>query len=209
MRIRIQFEKIGALKYIGHLDLHKMWERSARRGNVTLSYSQGFHPQPKIQLASALPLGFSSRAEVVDMWTAMDYETDWIKSALQLALPTGIHVNSVNNIDDALPPLQTEVIAAEFEVDFTEFDFSQLAEAGVEMRVAKMLSIEEIIRERRGKTYNLRPLIEFANYDATTKIMTLRLTAKEGATGRPEEVLAELGIPFEEVLIERSAILFR
>ena len=68
MRYRITFSKTGTLRYIGHLDLHKIWERTLRRAGLPLAYSQGFHPSPKIQLASALPLGFLGRAEVVDIW---------------------------------------------------------------------------------------------------------------------------------------------
>ena len=52
MRIRITFAKQGALRYTGHLDLHHIWERTARRLELPLAYSQGFHPQPKISLAS-------------------------------------------------------------------------------------------------------------------------------------------------------------
>ena len=51
MRVRITFAKQGALRYIGNLDLHKIWERSIRRAKLPLAYSQGYHPQPKINLA--------------------------------------------------------------------------------------------------------------------------------------------------------------
>ena len=56
-RLRITFSKLGIARYIGHLDLHRSWERALRRGGVELAYTGGFHPQPRIQLASALPLG--------------------------------------------------------------------------------------------------------------------------------------------------------
>ena len=67
MRARITFSKSGPLRYIGHLDLQTLWERAARRAGLPLAYSNGFHPQAKIYFAAALPLGFSSRAEVMDM----------------------------------------------------------------------------------------------------------------------------------------------
>ncbi len=67
MRVRVIFSKTGALRYIGHLDLNTIWERAARRAGLPLAYTQGFHPQPKMNFASALPLGFSSRCEVMDM----------------------------------------------------------------------------------------------------------------------------------------------
>ena len=68
MRLRITFSKSGTLRYIGHLDLQSVWERTVRRAGLPLAYTQGFHPGPKIQLASALPLVFIGRAEVVDLW---------------------------------------------------------------------------------------------------------------------------------------------
>ena len=52
MRLRITFAKQNALRYTGHLDLHRIWERAARRAELPLAYSQGFHQQPKISLAS-------------------------------------------------------------------------------------------------------------------------------------------------------------
>ena len=84
-RLRIKFSKVGALRYIGHLDLHHIWQRSIRRAGLPLVYSQGFHPQPKIQLASALALGFSSQAEVLDIW--IDEDATWVQDALQAAAP--------------------------------------------------------------------------------------------------------------------------
>ena len=92
MRLRITFSKSGALRYIGHLDLHSLWERTVRRAGLPLSYTQGFHPGPRIQLASALPLGFIGCAEIVDLWID---ETPGLsdlpyKDILQSAAPPGL-----------------------------------------------------------------------------------------------------------------------
>jgi hypothetical protein len=66
---------------------------------------------------------------------------------------------------------------------------------------------ESIPRTRRGKEYDLRPLIEELSLQADNTIF-MKLTAKEGATGRPEEVLDVLGIAFEETRIERTKLNF-
>ena len=58
MRLRLTFSKTGSLRYTGHLDLHTIWERTIRRAGLPLAYTQGFHPGPKIQIASALAAGF-------------------------------------------------------------------------------------------------------------------------------------------------------
>jgi radical SAM-linked protein len=214
-RIRVTFSKTGPLRYIGHLDLHTIWERATRRAGIRLAYSQGFHPQPKIQLASALPLGFSSRCEVADLWVESNPETD-IQTALQAALPSGIIVHNVQDVEERAPALQTQVIAAEFEVTLLdEVDADALTR-----RLSAVLEAESIPRERRGKPYDLRPLIQSLAFSAAsvepvsvvepveTPSLYLRLTAREGATGRPEEVLAVLEIPLENTRIERTKLIF-
>jgi hypothetical protein len=65
-----------------------------------------------------------------------------------------------------------------------------------------------IPRERRGKSYDLRPLIESLEVSPEGTIH-MRLSAREGATGRPEEVLDILGIAFEGTRIERTRLIFQ
>jgi len=113
-RLRIKFAKEGALRYVGHLDLHHIWQRSIRRAGLPLVYSQGFHPQPKIQLASALALGFSSQAEVVDIWIEKDAE--WKLDDLQAAAPNGITIFDMQEVELRGPALQTLIVSAEYEV---------------------------------------------------------------------------------------------
>jgi hypothetical protein len=253
-RIRITFAKQGALRYIGHLDLHKMWESATRRARIALAYSQGFHPKPKIQFASALPLGFSSRCEVADMWVEdpstsgldtgcalldpplrewdenelVDIQTrpsttphtervaplrTWNKdelsdfqTRLQAALPPGIIIQSTVQVDESAPALQTQVTASEFDVTLLdEIDADTLTR-----RLSAVLEADSIPRERRGKPYDLRPLIQSLTFSPAGLVETLRLrlTAREGATGRPEEVLDVLEIPLESVRIERTRLIF-
>lgn len=217
MRIRITFAKQGALRYTGHLDLHKLWERTARRAELPLAYSQGFHPQPKMNIAAALPLGFSSRCEVMDLRLQSDIPLDGLSEKLQNTLPTGIRVLSVECVDDAEPALQTQVDSAEYEVTLKEpVDRSEL-----ERRIESVIKSESLPRERRGKRYDLRPLIEELEIRESGSSLSvqeqspglhkvfMRLMAQEGATGRPEEVLDALGIPFEETRIERTKLLFK
>src|SRR5262245_6391338 len=100
MRVRITFSKQGALRYTGHLDLHKLWERAARRAGLPLSYSQGFHPQPKISIGAALPLGFSSRAEIMDIRLNEPLELEDISRRLKESLPADIQVLKVESVEE-------------------------------------------------------------------------------------------------------------
>ena len=203
MRIQITFAKLGALRYTGHLDLHKLWERAARRAELPLAYSQGFHPQPKMNLAAALPLGFSSRCEVLDMRLEHEIALEGLREKLQQTLPMGIQVADVKSVAESEPALQTQVVSAQYEVSLTGTGFG----SEMKRKIEAVLQTESIIRTRRGKEYDLRPLIEELNY-LDDKIF-MKLAAREGATGRPEEVLDVLGIAFEETRIERTHLIFR
>ena len=204
MRIRITFSKLDALRYTGHLDLHRLWERAARRAELPLAYSQGFHPQPKINIAAALPLGFSSRCEMIDLRLEREISLDGLRERLQETLPTGIQVSSIESVDERAPALQTQVTSAEYRVTLTEaVDGSELTR-----RVGSVMETTSIPRERRGKSYDLRPLIESLEVSPEGTIH-MRLSAREGATGRPEEVLDMLGIAFEGTRIERTRLIFQ
>ncbi len=208
MRVRITFSKQGALRYIGHLDLHRMWERAMRRAELPLSYSQGFHPQPKISLAAALPLGFSSRAEVLDVRLNEPLTPEDISNRLKDNLPPDIKVTEVQEVDERLPALQTLVLSAAYDVHLTE----PVEGSELKRRVEEMMNAETLIRERRGKTYDLRPLIEMMS--VITKAdgsawLKMTLAAREGATGRPEEVLSALGIEPETARVERTRLIFK
>jgi radical SAM-linked protein len=212
MRVRFTFSKTGALRYIGHLDLHALWERAARRAGLPLAYTKGFHPQPKIYLASALPLGFSSRCEVVDLRLTQDVNLVDLPGLLQAAMPSGIRIIKVEFVDEQAPPLQTRVIAAEYEVTISgtleSSGLADLHKANLMQRSKELLAQSTLPRERRGKAYDLRPLIEQLTILSENKIF-MRLTAREAATGRPEEVLNALGITPENTQVERVNLIFK
>ncbi len=209
MRARITFSKTGALRYIGHLDLHAIWERAARRANLPLAYSQGFHPQPKINIACALPLGFLSRAEVMDMRLQTDIDLNELPSRLEKVLPPGISILDICTVEEAEPALQTQVQAAEYEVTPLEPVDAARIQAGIEV----LLAAEHLPRERRGKSYDLRPLVEDLRMlppdDHGISKLFMRLSAREGATGRPEETLDVIGIPSRATRIERTRLIFQ
>ncbi len=205
MRLRITFSKQGPLRYTGHLDLHKIWERAARRAQLPLAYSQGFHPHPQIQLAAALPLGFSSRCEVVDLKLNETLPLEGLAERIQGAVPSGLRILSVKSVDERAPALQTQVVSAEFEVELLEdLDADELTR-----RLDTVIAANSLPRERRGKPYDLRPLIEHLEFHAHPARLFMRLAAREGATGRPEEVLDALGIPLEKARVERTRLIFR
>ena len=193
------------MRYTGHLDLHRSWERTFRRSGLPLAYSLGFHPQPRLNLACALPLGFTSDCEVLDAWLESDLPCDQVSACLNDALPPGLEVHSIEIVDLQAPALQTQVVSAVYKITFLD-DVPNLEE-----RIDRILSATQIERKRREKTYNLRPLIENIQLEQSSeegnRIIQVRLAAREAATGRPEELLAEMGIKFEDTRVHREQLI--
>jgi radical SAM-linked protein len=191
MRIRIYFAKTEAMRFTSHLDLHRTWERTIRRSGLPLAYTLGFRPHPRINLGSALPLGFTSQDEVVDVWLETEIPIDEIESALRRAVPPGIDIDGVEGIDERAPALQSILGASEYQVTLLE-PLRDLDE-----QVRQILEAESLRRQRRGKDYDLRPLI----YDLSrlpddpegNQRLFILLSSRENATGRPEEVILALG----------------
>jgi radical SAM-linked protein len=207
MRIRVNFAKTSAMRFTGHLDLFRTWERTIRRAGLPLAYSQGFNPHPKIALACALPLGFTSQAEVIDIWLEEDGDLGAVQAALEKAAPPGIQIQNIEEVDARLPALQTVVDSAEYEITLLE------ACTNLDKRLAELLESEILPRQRRGKDYDLRPLIlsvERLENDPRSRFARMKaaLAAREGATGRPEELLEALGIDPLAARVHRTKINF-
>ena len=207
MRIRITFSKSEAMRYTGHLDLFRSWERIFRRSGLPLAYSQGFHPQPRLNLACALPLGFTSECEILDAWLENDDDPSKLTSTLRATLPPGIEIYKVETIDAQSPPLQTQVESAIYLITFLDEipNLSNLVES--------ILCAEHLFRQRRNKPYDLRPLIEEISCipcaGGDNQKLRLQLSVRESATGRPEEVLDAMNIKFENTRIHREELIFK
>ena len=191
-RYRIGFAKLPAMRFTGHLDLHRTWERTLRRAGLPLAYTQGFSPHARIHLASALPLGYTSECELADVWLEEDWDPSAILQALRFAAPPGLGIDSVGRIQAGEPVLQQQVRSAEYCIQL-EATNSEDIEAGVR----SLLLATSLPRERRDKAYDLRPLIEelrVERHEHGGVWLVMRLAAREAATGRPEEVLLAMGL---------------
>jgi radical SAM-linked protein len=205
LRLRITFAKTEAMRYTSHLDLHRSWERAMRRAGLPLLYSQGFNPRPRLQLAAALPLGFTSRCELLDAWLGEDGRSvDEIRAALESALPPGIRLLEIHPVELDEPALQTRVRSVEYSVTLLD------PVEGVEDRLDRLNEAQYLLRERRGKPYDLKPLIEDLQLlppdEDGCHRLHMALAAQEGHTGRPEEVLAELGYDPAAARVERTRL---
>ena len=205
-RFRVTYSRGPELRYVGHLDTQLVWERTMRRARLPLAYSQGFHPQPRINQASPLPLGMVSQVEMVDVWLEEDLPLEDVLRHLEGALPPGILVQHLETIDLHAPALPTQVRTSHYRVILRDV----LSPGELAGRVAAFLAAETCPRQRRGKSYDLRPLVESLQVAAPSPLgepqLEMSLHATEGATGRPDEVLLALDLDPNAAFIERTAL---
>lgn len=207
-RWRITYRVEGPLRYISHLEQVRVWERAIRRAGLPLAYSGGFTPRPRLQVAAPLPLGFASEAEWLDLWLERPVDPETIARSLTAALPEGLTIRKVEPVPPDAPALPARVEAAEYAVRVE----TAVPPDEIRRRIEGLLAAERLPRERRGRPYDLRPLIldlRLEEGGAGEGVLTMLLAAREGATGRPEEVLEALGLADGFFQVTRRRICLR
>jgi radical SAM-linked protein len=202
-KYRILFSKTEAMRFTGHLDLFRAWERLLRRAQVPLAYSTGFHPHPKIQIGAALPLGVTGDNELVDIETAEECDAEALARQISEAVPPGVSDIRVTTLPENYPGLEKLVVAG----DYAAVPLEGAWPDDLPQRIERLRASATLPRERRGKAYDLRPRILSLARDGNTLRMRLRL--EPDATGRPDEVLAALGMESPPVLVGRERLVLR
>jgi radical SAM-linked protein len=210
-RSRLRFSKGKRLKYISHLDLARTWERAFRRAGLPVAHSQGFNPRPRLQIAAALPVGVTGRAEYLDVWLTEAVAPEDLKARLQSCLPPGLEVLNVEETELRAPALQSQMRAAEYRALVR----NQEPTEAVCSRVQALLDAPSILRQRHHKgklqTYDLRPLIQTVTVEPGQEgehVLTMHLQASPEGAGRPDEVLKALGLWLASYTIERTNLCF-
>lgn len=113
--IRARFIRGEEVKYISHLDLMKVFERSLRRANVPIAYSQGFNPHPQMVFGLPLSVGVTSEAEYADFDLAADMTPGLFTEMLNGSLPSGLRMTGAEYLNTR-SNIMKEISAAAYDV---------------------------------------------------------------------------------------------
>ncbi|WP_420641846.1 TIGR03936 family radical SAM-associated protein [Candidatus Leptofilum sp.] len=208
-RLRLIFSKGGAARFISHLDLARTLERALNRAKIPVAYTQGFNRRPRMQMATALPLGYTSEYELADVLLTEKMEPAQVQPQLMAKMAPGIEILSVTDVPVSGASLQSLTQSSTYMATPLEpVDFEQL-----QTKIAEILAAERVerTRERRGKkkVYDLRPLILnlAANLDEQGQVqIEMNLCLAPSKTGRPDEVLLALGFDPLDVRVHRMGM---
>ncbi len=205
-RTRVVYRQGEPLRYVGHLDMLRVWERALRRANLPLAYSQGFNPHPKITIAMPLPVGCTGEREELDIVLTQPLpDPEWIER-LGPVLPTGLEIIEIAAVPLKAPARPSQIRRA----DYTAL-VDSIAADEVLRRTQALIAQTAWPIDFRGKQYDIRPLIETLNVQheqGQTRIEMRLLRDTDGRLGRPDAVLAAIGLSQEAHSICRIAIEF-
>ncbi|HEX6943595.1 MAG TPA: TIGR03936 family radical SAM-associated protein [Gemmatimonadaceae bacterium] len=113
MKVRIQFEKRGAIRFTSHKDVVRIFERAFAAAGLPVSFSEGFHPHMRMSFGPPLKTGWESLEEYMDL--QLESFVDDMAGSVNAKLPDGLVVTKVIPIDDRTPKLAVDIVAVELE----------------------------------------------------------------------------------------------
>ncbi len=197
-RIRVKFSKTKPMHLISHLDLVRLFERALRRSNLPISYSGGFHPMPRLQIALALPLGTEGSGEWMDIDFFQPINHLSMKKKLQKVLPKGIELLTTKIIPITKVSLAQELLQANWSFNLISkaeetFDINRWEESIDNLVNAKQLiwvDTDKKGRERKrdvGSQLQKLSLISTqteSNPESTRKAFNIQLQALISPAGQ-------------------------
>lgn len=193
MRLRVRFAKRGKVRFTGHRDVARIWERALRKAAVPVALTEGFSPRPRISFGLALPTGAESDCEYLDVVVAKGAEVavDGLAERLTEALPPGFTVMLVEGCPPGTPSLQESVVASGWDIVLG------VPSADVERGIEEVLAANRVllVRERKGERTedDVRGSIETLTCEEVAGATVVHaVLATKGRNLRPHELAAVL-----------------
>jgi radical SAM family uncharacterized protein/radical SAM-linked protein len=161
-RLRVGFSKHGTMALLSHLDLMRLLDRALRRAALPISFTGGFHPSPRISVASALPLGATSSGEIVDFELTQIIDPEAFQIRLAEQLPSELQLNQTVSIDLKSPAASQLIESAEYEVAVTTAaeltSMTAIAPSHGQAWVDIMLAQDQFWIEHTTKSGTIKPI---------------------------------------------------
>ncbi|NLY85054.1 MAG: DUF2344 domain-containing protein [Tissierellia bacterium] len=218
MIIRVKFNKKNYLKYISHLDLMRLFQRSFNRANIPVKYSKGFNPQPKFSIGAPLSLGIESEEEYMDIDLEYMPVAEFI-DRMNRVLPEDIQIISGKYLKRE-ESLNSIIAWSNYEIQF-KTDHRKSKEE-INKVIDNWLLHEKImitkIRKKKGKEIekeiNIRPFIGNVIVKDVNNNITISVLLKTGSNGNlnPMDFVnvlnrdCELNIDMDTISIKRLAL---
>lgn len=148
------------MKFIGHLDMVRYFQKVIRRADVDIAYSEGFSPHQKMSFAAPLSVGITSRGEYFDIEVHSTESSEVMLEKLNKQNVEGVEILSYRQLPEDAKNAMSIVAGADYFVYF-----EKLTKEIVE-NFYNQSSIEILKKTKRSeKIVDIKPMIYELRYE--------------------------------------------
>ena len=149
MKILCKFTKLGYLKFISHLDLVDLFQRTLFQNKVDVKFSEGFNPHPRMSIAYPLPLGIESNSEYMEIYLNSKIDLKDFLIKMNERLPQGIKIVEAKYDDDESISNKVKSVVYAFKLLNTFYEKNKDIDLAKELNKINDMDIVEIERKRK------------------------------------------------------------
>lgn len=189
IKVRIKFEKYGLMKFIGHLDMMRFFQKLIRRSQIDITYSEGFHPHQLMTFANPLGVGLCSKAEYMDIVLNNAESSEKLVDALNAQSVEGVRILSARRLKADSGNAMASVDMADYKIELydecydADFDLSKL--------VNTFFDRDEVVVEKKTKksvkSIDLKKSVH--EFKCGKRDIFMKVNAGSSENIRPEMVL--------------------
>jgi radical SAM-linked protein len=210
-RLALRFARGPEAAGLGHREAIAVWESALAASELPLASVEGRGGRPRFTVVAPLPPGYTSDAELLEILLSRPVAMETVSDALNAALPSGIRVIEGRTIAKGSPTLQSQVRWAEYAFDFGPEVDAQQVQAACDVLFSRSEFPWQETVEGKTKQFDLLYLVDdlwLGETDAAVRL-NARLDASGNGTGRPDALLAGLGLPEPRSKARTALILWR
>lgn len=185
-KLRLKFSKNGPIKFIGHLDVMRYFQKAIRRAEIDIKYSEGFSPHQVISFAQPLSVGATSDGEYMDMTVNSMKSCQDIMDRLNAVMNEGISILAIEELSDSSEKAMTAAYAAKYVIRFRDSfkpEFNWISE------MKQYLSKDTLPAMKKTKSgekeIDMKPMIFDYSFDEDKGCATMLLSMSSMATLKP------------------------
>lgn len=186
MKVRVKFSKYGVMKFIGHLDIMRYFQKAIRRAGIDIAYTEGLSPHMIMSFASPLGVGLTSDGEYMDIEIKTPVSSRAAIEALNSVGVEGIRVTGFYKIPEGkASKAMTLVAAADYTLCFRKGHEPKTDWQSCISHFFAQPSITVLKKTKKSeKEVDIRPMIYDMSVNAGTVFM--KLASGSVANLRPE-----------------------
>lgn len=191
MKLRVKFRKYGPVRFIGHLDVMRFFQKAIRRAQIDIAYTGGYSPHQVMTFAAPLGVGLTSNGEYMDIEVHSIVSCEDVMERLNAASVPGIEIVSVKVLPEGAGNAMASVAAAAYTVRFRE---GREPDCDIPSELKRFLEREEILVTKETKKgtreLDLKPGIYQLTWEE--EAFHMLLDASSAGNIKPGQILSAL-----------------